>query len=336
MMRSFLVAFSVIFLFASTSAAQEETLREESTKKTTKKKNQARTIVLFGSNGAVGSEVLSTLLHQNKNKEDSISTFWDQVILIGRRFPTIPKEVKHPQVVKIPVSSLENIDQQTKVLNEHFHDVSVDACIIAVGMGSPHEANVAFWHSVEVDMIGSIARFCGKMGATYTSLLSSADADENPVPFTREELTKSDKPLGWLKMIMVYMRMKGLSELAAINNFRQAATHSSAHVSIMQPSNIVTETTRYGWVDYLLFKALPWLDPLLSESHHSVHVKLLGMAFAKDAENVLTLKDGGSNSHSIEEKGVSVTKLTYKDFLKASRDEFVNIQNDLSGTRWEL
>ncbi|GFH55488.1 hypothetical protein CTEN210_11964 [Chaetoceros tenuissimus] len=121
---------------------------------------------------------------------------------------------------------------------------------------------------------------------------------------------------------MLYFRMKGLSEQVVL----ESASKSNIHVCIMQPSQIVTETTRYGWFDYILFKLLPAIDPLMPRYWHSVQVRLLGMAFAKDAANAMR----GDIT-----KGKNGRK-TFNDFVQLSGEDFKTIQSDLDGTKWEL
>ena len=59
---------------------------------------------------------------------------------------------------------------------------------------------------------------------------------------------------------------------------------------------------------------------------HSVHVRLLGMAFAKDAANAM---------RGDVTKGKNGRK-TFDDFIELSGENFKAIQSDLDGTKWEL
>lgn len=73
----------------------------------------AHTALLFGANGAVGSEVL---------REIVANPLWDEVILVGRRFPSkvtdlLPdlssagEEQQRPKVTQIQLADLSNVDE---------------------------------------------------------------------------------------------------------------------------------------------------------------------------------------------------------------------------------
>lgn len=312
--------------------------------------SDAKTVLLFGSSGAVGSEVLRALINKNNDDSQYSNNFWDKIILVGRRFPEIDLHEDDPQkVIKIQMASLENIDEhnaQSELIDE------ADACIIAVGLGDPMNTNLSFWNSVEIEMVGAMARMCRQqLGARYISLLSSVDAEENPVPLGEEDfLSAGDSPLGWWKMVMMYARMKGLSELAVINNFtplsslsNSAETHSheiQTHISVMQPCNIVTETTRYGWFDWFVFLIHPRLDPYLPSKYHSIHVRLLGITMAKDAEDTLQSLEEETNENDGKKpsgmKKATVVRRLYDDFVRIGGNRFTKIKHEVTGFHWEL
>lgn len=244
----------------------------------------AHTAVLFGASGAVGSEVLHALLRQ---------PFWEKVILVGRRWPTFDNKTG-TILTQIELPDLNEVDR-----NERLRQTQADACIIALGVGSPHHSSLHYWHSVEVEMTAKIASLCKEMQVQYISLLSAVDSDSEPNPYSAEDLKNSDGPIGWWGMLTQYSRMKGLAEHAV-------ASAGIAAVRLIKPSNIVTETTRYGWFDWTVFKITPLLDRLLPEYYHSVPVKLLGTAMAGDAEEVLSKDDDV----------LGVSKLTYADYIR--------------------
>jgi len=340
----------------------------------------AQTALLFGSNGAVGSEVLRALLHNNNNnnnnklseEEHTIPPFlWKEVILIGRRLPKLAfnedENSQPPKVTQVQMSSLINIEEEIFKQKRLRPSQRVDACIIAVGIGNPQEGDLLYWHSVEIEMIGAITRMCKSMGARYISLLSSIDAEVTPVPLSNEELqvdnnTNSDEmeALGWWKMLVLYTRMKGLSENAVIDNASAPVSTSvrarkdkkkkrsslaqqpPTHVSIIQPCNIITETTRYGWLDWFVFKVHPLLDPWLPTRYHSIHVRFLGMAMAKDAANVIRHFDEVKDETIIpfSEAGVTATvtvvRRKYEDFFQIAGADYKESKNDVNGTSGEL
>lgn len=125
-----------------------------------------------------------------------------------------------------------------------------DACIIALGASAPHLDNLQQWHSVEIDLIRTIAEFCNKIQVQYISLLSAVDVEhESVVPFTQEDIASyGEGALGWIKMIQLYNRMKGLEERAVIESASDVP-----YIRLFQPNTIVTEKPRYGWFDTTLF-----------------------------------------------------------------------------------
>lgn len=268
----------------------------------------AQTALLFGASGTVGSEILHAL---------SRNPFWDEIILVGRRFPNpSPSDDgddanggdNTPRISKVKMPDLANVDQ------EEF-PFEVDACIIAVGVGNPQDQEMHYWHSVEVDMLSSMARLCNKVGAHYISLLSAVTSTEDPTEFSlKDELNDIGRgPIGWWRMIVDYERMKGLSEKGVVT-----AAKNIPFIRIFRPSSIVTDFYRYGWVDYIIFKFHKVFDPYLPEKYRSVKVKLLGMAMAGDAVEILRKREGDISS----DQDPVVTHLTYGDFVRISGEEF--------------
>jgi len=252
----------------------------------------AQTALLFGANGMVGSEVLKAIVR---------NPFWEKVILAGRRFPPkVTDLLKHskPEVVQVQLSDLSKVDKR-------LVEIKADACFIAVGSGAPHETNLSYWHSVEVDMVASITRLCNQIDVQYVAVLSAIDAEEEPAPFSEEELNDDMRTLGWWRMIKSYARMMGLKEMAV-----KTESKNIQSVRFFRPSNIITKEIRYGWLDWSLFKFHKVFDPILPTKYHSVKVELLGAAFAGDA--VLHL-------NRINASGV--TQLIYHDFLRITAED---------------
>ena len=273
----------------------------------------AQTAVVFGGSGAVGSEVLKSVLSDD---------FFEKVIVVGR----------HSSSKKINdiVSSTRSEEKVTNINLDRVEDISTyagieraDACLIALGVSSPHHNNLQQWLSVEVDLIGTIAEFCNKIQVRSISLLSAVDVEnESAVPFTKEEIASyGEGSLGWIKMIMLYMRVKGLEEKAVIESASDVQC-----IRLFQPNTIVTDQSRYGWFDAILFRLHGLLDPLLPAQYHSVHVRLLGAAMVADAKRKLQDKEGDDAQQDI-------AKLTYEDYVSVAGKAF---QDSLAAKREEL
>jgi len=208
--------------------------------------------------------------------------------------------------------------------NENLQQMKADACFIALGVPNPQELTLDYWHSIEIDMIASISRLCNQMQVKTISLLSAIDADEEPEPFTSIELRESrENVLGWMGMVYIYARMKGLEERATI-----MASESVPFIRLFHASTIVTDEYRYGLVDRFLFRAHKILDPFIPTKYHSVPVKLLGMAMADDAAEIL---NSNSNDHVPR-----IARLTYKDYSQISGQNFQKLIKETSIVKEEM
>mmetsp|Transcript_106010 Transcript_106010/g.216198 ORF Transcript_106010/g.216198 Transcript_106010/m.216198 type:complete len:248 (+) Transcript_106010:245-988(+) len=204
---------------------------------------EAKTAVLFGATGAVGNEVLRSIIRE--------STF-KKVVLVGRRFPPkvmdlLPESsLQFPEVVKVQLSDLRDVEK-----NEELNALRADACFIAVGAAFPHLSGYHDWHSVEVDMVESITRLCSHMNVKSITLFTSTDAEISPEPLTKElvnEDASNVTPIGWLKVFKDTFRIMGLKEKAILSNSKNIP-----FVRIFQPSTILTKELRYGWLDWSFF-----------------------------------------------------------------------------------
>ncbi|CAB9503164.1 Inherit from COG: epimerase dehydratase [Seminavis robusta] len=264
----------------------------------------AHTAILFGASGTVGSEVLRALLAN--------PSFWNEIILVGRRFPTL--EDSSTRITKVQVSDLATVDQNKDLLQlEH-----VDACFNAVGAGYPQKLSLSDWYTVDVGIAASVARLCQQIpGVSYISLLSAVTAETNPKPYTAEEMERYNpkKPMGWWGLLMQYDRIKGLAEQAVMST----TTSFNGHISLFQPSTIVTETERYGWLDWTLFRVHPLVDPWLPPRYRSVKVQLLGMAMAMDAQTYV--QDSDDSSSKFTRSIRTMSKLSYLGYIYIVEEE---------------
>eukprot|EP00756_Hemistasia_phaeocysticola_P003937 Hpha_TRINITY_DN12537_c0_g1::TRINITY_DN12537_c0_g1_i1::g.51157::m.51157 len=223
--------------------------------------------MIFGGSGTVGGSVLAEL---------GRSTEWKHIYVVGRR--ALPAGVVPARATQIVVPDLFALEAapELKALG------SVDVCFIATGLGDYTGASLATLHKVEVEMVGVIARACKGRGARVVSLLSAVTAHEAPVPLTKEDHAGASEIVGfWSVILPWYDRVMGLKE-------RAVAEAGSPMVRVFRPSTIVTDQTRYGWVDGFLFPLHRVLDPWMGSSpYRSIPARDLGAAFVRDAEGVL-------------------------------------------------
>ena len=273
----------------------------------------AQTAVVFGGSGAVGSEVLKSVLSD---------TFFEEVIVVGRHssFKKIDEIVSsakgESKVKRVNLARVEDISTYAKKIER------ADACLIALGASAPHHMHLQQWLSVEIDLIRTIAEFCNTIQVRSISLLSAVDVEnESAVPFTKEEIESyGDGALGWIKMIILYMRVKGLEEKAVIESASDVQ-----YIRIFQPNTIVTEEPRYGWFDATLFRFHKLVDPYLPSHYHSVDVRLLGAAMVADAKAKLQEREDLGSQQDVAklsyEDYVSVAGKAFQGSLKANKDE---------------
>jgi hypothetical protein len=257
---------------------------------------QAKTAVLFGSTGAVGNDVLRSIVSESETNEDSFT----KLILVGRK--EFPPKVKDPlresslEVIEVIQPDLGTIDQ-----NDELASMAADACLVATGSGFPANSDLHDWHHVEISMTKAIAKVCGSMNVTSISVFTAVSGGEAR-PYSDEELRKTNVPIGWMTVFSDTFRMMRLKEEAIIS----ASKAIIPIVRIFMPSDIITKELRYGWLDWSIFKFHAIFDDWLPSEYHSVTTELLGEAMVKDSVNVLSGKTSATG----------VEFLKYDDFLK--------------------
>jgi len=254
-------------------------------------KAHAKTAVVFGATGAVGNEVLRSVVQGNNS--------FTKVILVGRKeFP--PKVTDLLTDSSLEVTEVIHPDLGTIDQHQGLAAMNADACFVAAGSGFPAQSDLHDWHYIEVEMAKSISRICGKMNVQILTVFTAVSGDEAR-PYSEEELQKKDVPMGWMPVFTDTLRMMRLKEEAVIS----ASEGKIPFVRIFMPSDIITKEIRYGWLDWSLFKFHAVFDDWLPTEYHSVTTELLAEAMVKDSSNVLSGQTPNAN----------VTFLKYEDFL---------------------
>merc|ERR1719446_225734 len=119
------------------------------------------------------------------------------------------------------------------------------------------------------------------------------------------------------------MRVKEQAVIAEASSSQSSSNSQMIpNVRIFQPSNIVTEEIRFGFLDSTLFKIHGFLDPLIPTHYHSVTTQLLGTAMVQDAVSLLSSGSCDNDSAAsatataTATDGVVVTRLDYGDFVR--------------------
>lgn len=275
----------------------------------------AKTAVLFGATGAVGNDVFRALLANNK--KDPQEPYFDKVILVGRRaFPPKVTNLFPPSGSKPEIVTVEHADLSTVHQNEELLQVQqADACFNAVGAAFPHQSDLHDWHFVEVTVMESIAKLCAQLQVSSLSIFTAIDGEPDSKPYSEDELAPTGSPQGWWPVLMGTIRMMRLKERAVISS-----SEGIPKIRIFQPSNIVTEELRYGFLDKYLFKIHGFLDKVIPKHYHSVTTQFLGTAMVQDAVELLS----GSSSATDEER---VTFLDYEDFERIVGEDTAGGEN---------
>jgi uncharacterized protein YbjT (DUF2867 family) len=200
----------------------------------------ALSVVMLGATGAVGGEVLSTLLQQSA---------LSKLTLLGRR--TIAN-IHHSAVQQHAIDIF-----NTQSYQHHLSQHRIAICTL--GVGEPSKVSREEFVKVDHDAVLQFARACKNAGVRDFHLLASVDADARSRSY--------------------YLRTKG--ELCAA-----LSRLGFERLSIAAPSMILTPKNRYGFIQGVLLKAFPLLNPLLLgglQKYRGIAVQDLGKAIAVNA-----------------------------------------------------
>jgi uncharacterized protein YbjT (DUF2867 family) len=204
-------------------------------------------IVMLGATGAVGSEVLRTLL--NFDQHASARCTLSKLTLLGRRTVT---NIDHASVQQYTVDIFDASGYQQHLSG---HDIA----ICTLGVGEPSKVSRDEFIRVDHDAVLRFARACKAAGVRDFHLLASVDADSHSRSF--------------------YLRTKGeLCDALVQLGF--------ARLSIAAPSMILTPQNRYGFFQGVLLRVFPYLNPVLLGSwqrYRGIAVQELGKAMALNA-----------------------------------------------------
>lgn len=114
----------------------------------------ALNVVILGATGAVGTEVVRTLI-----KQDNIAT----ITLLGRREFTA---LTHDKIIQ-HIIDVENPSSYGQHLN------NIDAAICTLGVGQPSKSSKADFLRIDRDAVLDFGRACKEAGIAHFSLLSS-------------------------------------------------------------------------------------------------------------------------------------------------------------------
>ena len=154
----------------------------------------------------------------------------------------------------------------------------VDVAFCTLGVGQPSKVSREEFWKVDVEYAGNFAKLCADAGVKYFTLLSAVDANHDST--------------------MYYLKAKGIIQERIINSGFKG-------VFLFQPSLLVTDEARYGFVQQFTQFAFPLVSPFLPSRYHQIHVNELGQSMVNRSELALSNKEVGV-----------IEFLTYENFKK--------------------
>jgi uncharacterized protein YbjT (DUF2867 family) len=124
-------------------------------------------VVMLGASGAVGGQVVSTLLTMRQVK---------QLTLLGRREITLPSPVDG-KVVMQHVIDIDATDTWARLVAGH------DCAVCTLGVGEPSKMSKATFVHIDKDVVIAFATLCKQAGVKHFELLGAAGADSRSQSF---------------------------------------------------------------------------------------------------------------------------------------------------------
>ena len=219
--------------------------------------SNALSVVMLGASGAVGGEVVKSLLAQSRLMQLT------RLTLLGRREIALPPSASG-SVVKQYRIDIDATDTWAELVASH------DCAVCTLGVGEPSKMSKGEFVHIDKDVVIAFATICKQAGVKHFELLGAAGADSRSKSF--------------------YLRTKGELRDALVSlNFER--------LSLFQPSMILTPHNRYGVSQALILKFWPAMSRLMigpTRKYRGVLVETLGAAMAK---NLATVGRGNETLH---------------------------------------
>ncbi len=202
-------------------------------------------VAMLGASGAVGGEVLKTLLAMPQI---------ERLTLLGRRTVELPADIDAQAVKRVSqhLIDVDSPDTYEALIAGH------DCAVCTLGVGQPSQITKAEFVHIDKDVVIAFATICRQRGVRHFELLGSVGADSRSPSF--------------------YLRTKGqLRDALVALGFER--------LSLFQPSMILTPTNRYGISQALTLAFWPGLSHLMfgpARKYRGIRVETLGAAMAKN------------------------------------------------------
>ena len=253
-----------------------------------------RSAAVLGSTGAVGKEIVKSLIHRN----------WDSIILINRRNlkeTSIVDTDGYKEKVKEYIVDMENVDAFESKCTEIFREENSQAIFIAMGVGAPSKVDEPTLRKADVELPAAFAKGAkeGTSSVKHVSILTAIGANKNAVPDTHDYfgLIPRTRAGGGL-----YNQAKGqIEETLKELNFPS--------LSAFRPAALIGTPNTPKMLEYIS----PFLDKILPDKYKSSRVSTLGNAMVFDAE--LSLDKNESHKGVVIFEGTSLHNL-YKQSIE--------------------
>ena len=204
--------------------------------------SKSLSVVMLGASGAVGGQVVSTLLMMPELK---------RLTLLGRRHIELPRAASGAAVTQHEVN-LDATDKYAYLVDGH------DCAICTLGVGQPSKMSKAEFVHIDKDVVIAFATICKRAGVKHFELLGAAGADSKSRSF--------------------YLRLKGeLRDALVALNFERLSLFQPS--MILTPTNRYGISQA---LTLALWPGLSHLMIGPTRKFRGVRVETLGAAMAKN------------------------------------------------------
>ena len=227
-----------------------------------------RSAAVLGSTGAVGKEIVKSLIHRN----------WDSIVLINRRNlkeTSIVDTDGYKDKVREYIVDMENVETFESKCTEIFKEENSQAIFIAMGVGAPSKVDESTLRRADFELPAAFANGAkeGASSVKHVSILTAFGADKNAVPDTHDYfgLIPRTRAGGGL-----YTQLKGQIE----ETLKELSFPS---LSTFRPAALIGTPNTPKMLEYIS----PFLDKILPAKYKSSRISTLGNAMVFDAETSL-------------------------------------------------
>ena len=254
-----------------------------------------RSAAVLGSTGAVGKEIVKSLINRN----------WDSIVLINRRQLTEPSIVNadsYKEKVKEYIVDMENINNFENKCAEILKEENSQAIFIAMGVGAASKVDEPTLRKADFELPAAFAKGAkeGTSSVQHVSILTAIGADKDAVPDSHDYfgLIPRTRAGGGL-----YKHLKGQIE-------QKLAELNFPTLSAFRPAVLLGTPHTPKVLAYIS----PFLDKILPVKYKSSQISILGNAMVFDAETRLDDKDTsnkveiyeGTSLHDLYERGTII------------------------------